>query len=556
MIIDAYKLPKGKTLNCDICIVGAGAAGITVASELNNTNLNVILLESGGLTFESATQDLYRGTVCSAKHHASLDQYRERRFGGTTTVWGGRGAPFDDIDFEERPHVPNSGWPIDKNELVPYYKRAHEYLDLGNYTYSVSEALGNAVAELIPGLSSEEVDMDKLWLYSLPTDMGKTYLNELKISENINVYLHANCLNICVDQNGKRVENLKVSSLANNEFEVRANHYVLASGGLEVTRLLLNSNDVHTKGLGNSSGNLGRFYMSHVGGTYGEIVLRPEVSGNVVSDYEKTFEGVYSRRCITFREHAQRSHGLLNFRAILDHPSPHDPSHKNGVLSAMYLAKTFLARRIPPEYSKQLSDMSRYQQVFGHFKNIVFDSPELLLFTQMWIRKRILAKRKLPSVIANSRSNKYTIHYDAEQSPNPESRVFLSGEKDSFGLRRLKVDWRYSRIDIENICKSYELLKNALESSAIGTIEADFELLPEIVKEKLGVGSHHIGTTRMSDNPNSGVVDKNCMVHEVPNLYIASSSVFPTASCVNPTLTIVALAVRLADHLKQSDYSN
>jgi len=161
-----------------------------------------------------------------------------------------------------------------------------------------------------------------------------------------------------------------------------------------------------------------------------------------------------------------------------------------------------------------------------------------------------LSKRKLPSVVLENKSNIYTLHFDAEQSPNRDSRVMLGTEKDIFGLNRLKVDWRFTDADVKSACKSFQLIAKELQLSGAGKMEIDLESLARKIKDT-GVGSHHIGTTRMSSDPSQGVVDEDCRVHGIDNLYIASSSVFPTSSYANPTLTILALALRLADHIKQ-----
>src|ERR1041384_7945737 len=154
MFIDARRIPAGTQLDCDVVIVGAGAGGMAAAHTLLDSSLDVLVLEAGGFGFESGTQDLYKGEVLDLAHHGPLDKYRQRRLGGTTTVWGGRCAPDDAIDFEARPYVPHSGWPVSRSELDPFYKRAHELLEIGDYTYSVADGLLNAKAQLIPGLKS------------------------------------------------------------------------------------------------------------------------------------------------------------------------------------------------------------------------------------------------------------------------------------------------------------------------------------------------------------------------------------------------------------------
>jgi choline dehydrogenase-like flavoprotein len=549
MITDARRLPPNSTIKCDICIVGAGAAGITLATELLHSGKDVVLLEGGGARLEKNIQDLYKGEVVNPHRHGRLDLYRERRFGGTTAVWGGRCAPFDEIDFEARPYLSYSGWPIHKRDLDPYYVRAHEYCDLGTYAYQVSEALPHEPAEMIPGLESTDVRTDRLWRFSLPTNFATVFGDALRRSPNVRVYLHANCLKICTAQNGTAVDHLEIASSKETRFEIRARQYVLATGGLEVTRLLLVSDDVHTRGIGNDRDLVGRFYSSHIAGDLGEVLFTPK-RGQVVWNYERTVDDVYCRRSISISEKRQRRDRLLNFRATLNHPTPADPRHENGVLSLMYLVKRYFAHRIPPEYSRSLSGLAPLRHVLAHCGNVVNDLGNVTKFSGMWIRKRILSRRKLPSVAFESKSNVYTFHFDAEQSPNPDSRVTLADTTDIFGVKRLKVDWRFSEVDLQSVVQSCGLISSALERCGAGKMLFQPEHIAGHIRTTCGVGSHHIGTTRMAGEPSRGVVDNNCQVHGIENLYIASSSVFPTSGVANPTLTVVALAIRLADHLK------
>jgi choline dehydrogenase-like flavoprotein len=521
---------------------------MTVAHEFLNRGLKVLVLEAGGKGLEKKTQDLYKGEVTD-KRHGDLDRYRHRRLGGTTTVWGGRCAPFDDVDFERRSHVAYSGWPIGRKELDPYYERAHEYLHLGAYSYDAREALPDAPPELIPGFPSAQVQSDRLWRFSLPTDFGKEYLQPLQASRNVTVCLHANALRLVTLREGGAVDYLLAGSLDGGMFRVRAKSFVLAMGGLETTRLLLVSNDVHAGGIGNQRDLLGRFYISHMTGDLGEATFTPK-GGPVIWNYEQSPEGIYCKRALAIREQQQRMEGLLNFRAILSHPGAADPAHGNGVISAMYLVKRFLMHRIPPEYSKTLASGAALERVAAHCGNLVLDLPRVLSFSAMWTRKRLLSRRKFPSLAFASKSNTYTLHYDGEQSPNPESRVTLTRQKDEFGVPRLRVDWRCQSSDVESVIRSAQLIQASLEASGVGKFRFDPEERRPAVEDN-GVGSHHMGTTRMASSPGWGVVDENCRVFGVDNLYVASSSTFPTSGCANPTLTIVALAVRIADRLKQ-----
>jgi GMC oxidoreductase/FAD binding domain len=549
--IDARSLPAGSKIYGDVCIVGAGAAGIAIAHELCNQGLKVILLESGSTKLEASIQNLYKGEILDP-NHGILDEQRQRQLGGTTNVWGGRCAPFDAIDFVPRDYVTHSGWPITKADLDPYYARAHTYCELGSYQYQVAVALPFSQAEMIPELISPEVSQEQLWLFSPPTNFRRRFIDAILRAHNIELYLYANCLQIVTDAEGKGVDHLVISSLGNNMSYVYAKQFVLAAGCLEVTRLLLLSNQVHAQGLGNENDLVGRFYMGHITGDVGEVHFTSQ-KRNVIWDYEKTIEGVFCRRSLSIPAAVQKNHQLMNFRAILTHPPIADPSHSNGVLSAIYLAKVALLSRSSSRiyYSKRISTEGIIQTLPQHLKNVLMDWDDVLQFVERWLRQRVLSERKLPSAVLQSKSDTYFFHFDAEQSPNPNSRVMLGDEKDAFGLNRLRVDWRYTDADIDSVVRTYELLAQALEKTGTGKLDFTPEAMPDLIRKDMGVGSHHIGTTRMADNPSQGVVDANCKLHSLHNLYIASSSVFPTSSFANPTLTIVAIAIRLADHLKE-----
>ena len=549
MLHDAFELPSGHVVECDVCIVGAGAAGMALAHELIGEGLKVVVLESGGARLEKSTQDLHKGAIADPEKHAPLHEYRLRQLGGTTNVWGGRCAPYDAIDFEERPHVPHSRWPFGKQELDPYYERAHTYCDLGDYVYDAERAHLDGPSSMIPGFVSSQVTTEKIWRWSSPTNFRKKYTPTLERSPDVHVYTHANCLNIATTPDGRGVDHLVVASLKKNSFKVHAKQYVLAAGALEVTRLLLLSRDVHTEGIGNHAGLLGKFYMSHLSGDMGPIQFAVP-NEKITWDYEKTPGGVYCRRTFSLTEEAQREHGLLNFRAMLANPLEADPSHGNSVLSTKYFLKWLVSKRSQAGYQRAISGENLYRHLGQHLGNIARDPLGLLRFSSEWVSKRIIPERKLPSVTLGSNSSTYWLHYDAEQSPNPQSRVGLGRKKDAFGLNRLDVDYHYVAADEESVVRSVELIAEAVERTGVGRMEVDRETLREQAQH-WRVASHHIGTTRMAKEASEGVVDADGRVFGVDNLYVASSSVLPTSSYANPTLTIVAIAIRVAEHLKR-----
>jgi hypothetical protein len=552
MFKDARKVPDGTTIECDICVVGAGFAGIGLALELDGTSLDVIVLESGGTLLNKRTQDLYRGKSLNPSHGA-LHLYRQRRFGGTSSVWGGRSAPYDNLDFEERPQVPLSGWPVDRIEMDPYYERAFQWLDLGTYGETVGGLLPSDRREMIPGFSSSMVETDRLWLFSLPTKLGRKYRRPMERSSNVTTYLHGNCVDIVGDVDGKSVKHLDVATLDDTRFRLKAQHYVLAMGGLEVARLLLAANSRAAVPLGRGRDNIGRYYISHVTGNAGEVQFEP--SAGLRWDLEKTIDGVYCRHSLRIEDGVQGDRALLNFRATLDNPNPADPRHGNPVLSMMYLLKRFLVRRIPPEYSRELSGASPSTHLWHHVKNCIVGLPRLSAFSWKWLAKRILARRKLPSIMLENRQGIYNLHFDAEQMPNPDSCVYLGPETDELGLPRLVVDWKLSDQDVQSVVESAKIVAQELERTGTGRMEVDEAALAGSVRRS-GVGSHHFGLTRMSVDPSTGVVDRDCRVFGVDNLYIASPSTFPTSGVTNPALGTMAFSIRLADHLKQIEANN
>lgn len=547
MIEDARLVPDGADLLCDVVVVGTGAAGATLAAELIGSGLQVIVLEAGGFAFDEQAQALYAGSVDEGTRHGDLTQYRRRMLGGTTTVWGGRCAPFDALDFEPRPWVPHSGWPVTRQEMDPFYARAHAHLHAGDYTYQ-SAVLPEGSRPLVPGLDSDVVLQDQMWRFSLPTDLGRTKRAALTAAANVRVLLQANVLQLVSSGQGRHVDGVRVATRDGRRFTVRARHVALAAGGIEVTRLLLVSTNELPDGLGNERGLVGRFYGSHVSGDLGEVALSDRARGAVWS-YEQGRDGVYCKRHVRIAERVQRELGLLNYRCTLTHPPFGDHTHRSAVLSAAYLVKRFLMGQVPPEFSKDLASRE-YHDVGAHVRNVVLGSPGLVGFGAHWLTRRTFATRKYPSVSLESRSHRYTLHFDAEQAPNRDSRITLADDVDRFGMRRAHVSWKLSELDSRSVAECHRLLAAEFERTGTGRVELPPEEAARIVRDECSVGSHHIGSTRMSDTPETGVVDRHARVHSVDNLFIAAPSIFCTASFANPTLSTAAFAVRLADHLK------
>lgn len=547
MIIDSYELPDGPMLEADLCIIGAGAAGITMALEFAGSGIDVLLLESGGRDEESDTQALYAGSVADARLHSPPDRYRQRRFGGTTTIWGGRCMPFDPIDFETRDYVPHSGWPLSRDSLIPYYAKANRISEAGKFSYAVEEAFQTPTRPIIQGFDSAHFTSNTLERFSCPTDFGSRYAHKLAAASNIRALLHANVTGVHLDRNGQSVDRVTVRNLRGRQFTVQARQFVLATGGLEVPRLLLANRDVQQTGIGNQHDVVGRYYMCHLAGTIGAIRIDKPLS-SVWHGYEVSDEGIYCRRRFALRETTQRAQKLGNFIARLHHPRITDPSHRNAVLSLLFLSQHF----IPYEYRLRLAGAGTggVKQWLQHFRNVVFGSLDAAGFAWHMLRDRKFAERKFPSIIIRSKANLYSLDFHAEQQPNPSSRVGLTADQDALGMPRVSVDWRYTPGDVDTVSRSIALLADDFRQGRIGTFEYDPSTVEDEMTRYGAYGGHHIGTARMGTDPRSSVVNPDCRVHGVRNLFIAGAATFPTSSQANPTLTIIALALRLSDHLK------
>lgn len=548
MIDDASELGDGRSLDTDVCIVGAGAAGITLALELAATGLGVLLVESGGMEPEDAVQRLYEGAVADERMHSAPHRYRQRRFGGSTTIWGGRCVPLDAIDFEPRDYLCASGWPIDLDTVLPFYPRANRICEAGEFQYRAAEAFDRPLKPMIEGFRSEHFSTDTLERFSCPTDFGSRYAHKLRASSNVRVLLHANLTKLNFHPNGAALESVSLQTLDKKCITVRSKQIVLATGGLEVVRLLLANRDKWPNGIGNQHDVVGRYYMCHIAGTIG--TLKQPGPDRVWHNYDVTDDGIYCRRRLALTAETQRQQRIGNFIARLHHPRITDPQHRTAVLSALQLAKGLISY----EYGKRLhGGESMSWRTWGkHVRNVLGGVGELVAFGHHMARDRFLAARKFPSVIVKSTAGHYSLDFHAEQEPCAASRVGLTEERDELGMQRLLVDWRYTPQDVATVRQAVHLLADDIGRSGIGVLEYDPASIEIEITRYGAYGGHHLGTTRMGTDPRSSVVDANCRVHGVENLFIAGGSVFPTSSQANPTLTIVALAVRLAEHLRSA----
>ncbi len=548
MIRSADDIVRDAELRADVAIVGGGPAGIALALQLARTGRSILLLESGDLEPDPETQALNAGEVAEAALHSPPDTYRQRCLGGGTSIWGGRCVPFDPLDLEHRPWIAHSGWPIGWEEIDRHYPAANALCEAGDYEYDARLAVPGGMRPVIRGFVPEHFDVNGIERFSCPTHFGVRYRKRLETLPNVRVVLRATVIRLRASPDGTRIVALDARNRHDIPFRIAADQVVLAMGGMETPRLLLTSDDVHAQGIGNTHDLVGRFYMCHIAGTIGRLRINGPRDA-VWHGYDIAPDGTYCRRRLALRPEEQRRRGLSNVVFRLHHPRITDPAHRTGPLSAIYLAQHFISY----EYAKRLvSDSPPTAATWlRHGVNAATDPVSTLRFLTHWLRHRTLAERKFPSVIIRPRTNLFSLDFHAEQEPNRDSRVSLGDGRDRFGNRQVRVDWRYSTNDVETLAQAFDLLRDDLAAQAIGELslaqnETDIET---VVRRDGAYGGHHIGTARMGSGAASGVVDSDGKVFGVNNLFVAGSAVFPTSSQANPTLTIVALSLRLAEHL-------
>ena len=506
MHIDTRNLKDQTLIEGDVCIIGAGAAGISIAMDWIDTQYKVILLESGGFEFDSRLQELNDGSGSGQKYFP-LQSTRLRYFGGTTGHWTGLCSPLDSLDFKKRDYIPNSGWPITKADLDPFYARAQKTLQLGPYNYDYSY-WKNQRPNLIAYPLDENVIRTKIWQINA-SRFGSLYREPILAAPNIHLYTHASAVNVNANGTASNVESIAIKNASGKKHEVRAKYYIMACGAIQNARLLLASRNQATNGLGNDYDVVGRYFMEHLDTKAGELWLFDTFKTDLYS-----WGPTKAELAITEEEQV-----------------------KNKILNATVSVHSPLAvgKHVQPLMETWQDDDPR--KAMEKTDNRSFMS------------KLVRLKSKIMKPTA------FDMDCNTEQAPNPNSRITLSDELDYLGVQKPHLHWELTALDKSSIRSTLSLIGRQMGVSGLGRVKLKEFLRDEndsSFPEFVSGGFHHMGTTRMHDDPKKGVVDSNCKVHGIANLFIAGSGCFPTSGAVNPTLTLIALSHRLSDYLKDN----
>jgi choline dehydrogenase-like flavoprotein len=488
-ISSAGDVPADATVSADVCVVGAGPAGLAVALRLSERGCQVLLLESGNLGVDRAAADLSVLDDAGPPRHRNGPS-RDRRFGGT--AWYGRIVTLDPVDFEPRAWVPHSGWPIAAAALDAYIGDAAAFLG-----FAIPDALASsfwrreAACRLLDGGGLAP----RVHLIARRKDLGRRHRTATRTSSRVHALLRATVVGLDLDPETRRAIGLRVAGPDGRSFRARGGRYVLACGALENAQLLLAAMEEHPHVFDPSGWAIGRFLMDHarVDGV-ARLRLNPR-HASYVPLFRRLTEGP-----------ARKSRSRLMIAAGLSD----EMQRREALLNA--------AGFFYPENAAALSVRQQFHAAFSRLGRRPSPGRALVMVEQL------------------------------EQRPDPASRVTLGHERDRLGRRRLRMDWRVGTDTLHTHRRFHRLLADRLAHVDAGTLESrlldDASCVPAY-----GDAAHPMGTTRMSSSPAAGVVDANLRLHAIDNLYVVGSSVFPTGGHANPTLTVVALALRLAGHL-------
>ncbi len=525
MIDGTQDIADGGRVDCDVCIVGCGPAGITLARELEATGARILLLEAGGRRYRRRAQALLDGTV----EGDSYPRLRDTRFaglGGASELWAGWCRPLDPIDFEVRDWVPSSGWPFGRAALDPFYQRAHAACGLAQADYDA------AFWEARSGrrrLAVADAGLATSMFHVSPYRFGKVYRRALEASATIRVLLETVALRCHAAPASDRIERIAAATLDGRRFDVHAAQFVLATGGVENARLLLLSGEQPATAIGNGRGLVGRYFTEHAFVEPGTFVpADPAIDLSFYFPQRTADMPAGARVRATFA----LSSATLARERLLNAAMFFLPAYEADAVFTDPAVKAML----------ELWDKARGRGVPGDMGGLVARAaraPHRLVHA-LWRRVGV----------RGGRTARWRMRSFIECESLPGNAVRLGDARDAFGRQLPRLDWRLSERDVRSVQRAFALLGRAFERAGQGRIELDFPDTADCWRAACAGGKHHMGTTRMHESPTQGVVDADCRVHGTANLYVAGSSVFPTGGYANPTLTIVALAIRLADHLR------
>lgn len=508
----------GQRLDCDVCIIGSGVIGLALIRELEGSGLSVVVLESGGEARESAIADLQTSIVHGGHFHGATEG-RARQLGGTSNIWGGQALPMDPIDFARRDWVPNSGWPIAFDTLLPFYRRAATFLDIDDrdFDHDVFARFGIKQPDWLPS-SALRYHVSKWAPVPRLIDLHR---RSIARSSTIRLVLHANLTDIATSTAGDHVDRVTARSLDGHSIDVHARRFVLATGAIETARILLAASRRNGRPIGDGHALVGRYLMDHPSGAIGELRSADEAQTQRLFNLLYIGRRKYSAR-LSLSDVVQREEHLLNMSCGFNFVAPPD-----GAIDVLRRGMAGIRAR-------------SVRQVAAAGLQAIAALPAMAY----WGWQRTVRHR---AVYPGAR---ITLVVNCEQSPSPDNQVSLAAETDAFGIPRSEISWTPGAATEAGARRFAHLLRQCFADGHAGEIVVQRWIDDPSEPTTLQDAFHPMGTTRMAESPREGVVDSDCRMFGLDNLWIAGTAPFPTAGHSNPTFTAIALAVRLADQFK------
>lgn len=474
MIFSSIEQYRASGFEPRVVIIGSGPAGMTVARRLARGGIPSVMLDAGGEDYSDESQAFYQGEVVG-DHYFDLEYARLRYLGGTSGHWAGWCRILDPYDFEKRAWIPNSGWPIGHDAIEPYLDATRETLGLPEFGRNIPVAEGINRIDLIR---------------SDPVRFGDKFRDELEKSDQIAVVLNTYATDLVAE--GRKIVKANLFSNGARAGSIEGPRFVVATGGIENSRLLLWSNLQSPDPVVPDTRALGRYWMEHPEFYAGETVIWNNEALHAAPDGHAYFAPT---------PEAMEEAGIMNFHALV---MPHDYSG---------------TRKLVAELACTAAGAGRW-----------------------------LAEKVDMNLICGAR-----IGLAWEQAPVYDNHVALSlSEKDEAGVPRPELHWRKGELERRTLVEGIKLFGAAFAAGEVGRVRMDAWVREgeEYPTEGHNIaGYHHMGGTRMSEDARTGVVDSDCRVHGMGNLYVAGSSIFTTGGYANPTTNIVAFAERLGHHL-------
>ena len=497
MIID-FNTEKPESLSFDFCVIGAGAAGTYLASKLTAYG-RVCLLEAGGEDYSENSQKNYEGKSIGSHHLThGLDGSRLRFFGGSTNCWAGGCGKFDELDFRKRDWIANSGWPIELKDLNEHYSRVKKFLEIDEEKSVLARFSAPSPFEI------------RTLGYTEKKLFNELFIKDFSESRDLTLILNFNAVKLISLQN--RISKVSGRNYQGDEIGITSKYFVISSGGIASTNFLQRNEGIVNQ---KSRKNLGIYFQDHPIAPAATLILNKPLNLSVAQDYW----GQQIEPFFILPEKIQREKRLLNC-AIQIYEEP-----------AQLSKSTVSALKI-------------YKKLKGNNVTTSFEDIKRLVSNPLAVIKDLRNRKNRENLV-------YTMRFQLEQSPNPMSKLTIEESENNEATYSPILDWNFTQLERHTLDVNLAYFASYILEKRIGILKLDWQLLEHnnSLPFALRGGQHHSGSARMAASEKDGVVDKNLKVFGTDNVYVCSSAVFPTNSWVNPTLTILALADRLATHL-------